>query len=83
MVRRITLGIVIGTALGVAVAVVWVSINWILTARSGTAPVLPYVRYIYTITATWCGFWGAVLGGVVGAAVGLNHRRKRKNDAVK
>jgi hypothetical protein len=67
---RIAVGALIGGACGVLVAVIWVSIDWIYTVRSGGSPVLPYVEYIYTITAAYGGIIGAFVGGAIGAAVG-------------
>ena len=65
-------GIIGGTFAGILVGLIWVSVDWMITLRSGSRPALAWVEFIYEVGATMFGFGGAVLGAIVGSAIGIS-----------
>ena len=66
-----TYGIIGGTFAGILVGLIWVSVDWIITLRSGNRPAWAWVRFIYEVGAIIFGFGGAVLGAIVGSVIGV------------
>jgi hypothetical protein len=67
----LTYGAIAGALTGMLVGVIWVSVDWIITIRSGSSPALAWVIKIYEIGATVFGLGGLVLGVIVGSVIGI------------
>jgi hypothetical protein len=64
-------GVVAGTGAGILLGIVWVSVDWIITIRSGSHPAWAWVKYIYVVGATMFGIGGAILGAIFGSLIGI------------
>jgi hypothetical protein len=53
------------------IGVLWVSVDWIIEAKSGNRPSSGWVLMIYEIGAMLFGLGGAALGAIVGSGIGI------------